>query len=234
MMGRIDNQMQLLILDLDSMIPENHLLRQIKNSVNFDFIYEKASSFYSHTGRKSIDPVVMIKMLLIGYLYGIKSERRLEEEVSLNLAYRWFCELDLMQKIPDHSTFSQNRRRRFRDNTLFRDIFNEIIMQCINMGIVSGNTVVADGSFLPGNVSVNSSIEVIETVQQSSIHYLDELEKEMSEIPGYKEPITKEVTKRTLKSTTDPDCGYINQKGKGAWLFNRDDGRYGTWYNHRR
>ena len=154
MMGRIDNQMQLLILDLDSMIPENHLLRQIKNSVNFDFIYEKASSFYSHTGRKSIDPVVMIKMLLIGYLYGIKSERRLEEEVSLNLAYRWFCELDLMQKIPDHSTFSQNRRRRFRDNTLFRDIFNEIIMQCINMGIVSGNTVVADGSFLPGNVSV--------------------------------------------------------------------------------
>lgn len=92
MMGRIDNQMQLLILDLDSMIPENHLLRQIKNSVNFDFIYEKASSFYSHTGRKSIDPVVMIKMLLIGYLYGIKSERRLEEEVSLNLAYRWFCE----------------------------------------------------------------------------------------------------------------------------------------------
>lgn len=134
MMGRIDNQMQLLILDLDSMIPENHLLRQIKNSVNFDFIYEKASSFYSHTGRKSIDPVVMIKMLLIGYLYGIKSERRLEEEVSLNLAYRWFCELDLMQKIPDHSTFSQNRRRRFRDNTLFRDIFNEIIMQCINMG----------------------------------------------------------------------------------------------------
>ena len=160
MMGRIDNQMQLLILDLDSMIPENHLLRQIKNSVNFDFIYEKASSFYSHTGRKSIDPVVMIKMLLIGYLYGIKSERRLEEEVSLNLAYRWFCELDLMQKIPDHSTFSQNRRRRFRDNTLFRDIFNEIIMQCINMGIVSGNTVVADGSFLPGNVWIDVKINI--------------------------------------------------------------------------
>ncbi len=68
---------------------------------------KKRPLFYSHTGRKSIDPVVMIKMLLIGYLYGIKSERRLEEEVSLNLAYRWFCELDLMQKIPDHSTFSQ-------------------------------------------------------------------------------------------------------------------------------
>ena len=147
MMGRIDNQMQLFILDMDSMIPENHLLKQIKNSVNFDFIYEKAASFYSNKGRRSIDPVVMIKMLLIGYLYGIKSERRLEEEVSLNLAYRWFCDLDLMQKIPDHSTFSQNRRRRFRDNTLFRDIFNEIIIQCVNMGIVNGNITVADGSF---------------------------------------------------------------------------------------
>ena len=202
MMGRIDNQMQLFILDMDSMILENHLLKQIKNSVNFDFIYEKAASFYSNKGRRSIDPVVMIKMLLIGYFYGIKSERRLEEEVSLNLAYRWFCDLYLMQKVPDHSTFSQNRRRRFRDNTLFRDIFNEIIIQCVNMGIVNGNIAVADGSFLPGNVSINSSVKVIETVQQSSIHYLDKLEKEMSEIPGYKEPITKEVTKRTLKSAT--------------------------------
>lgn len=214
MMGKSDNQMQLIILDIDSLIPSNHLLRQIKNCVNFDFIYEKAAPYYSHTGRKSIDPVVMIKMLLIGYLYGIKSERRLEEEVSLNLAYRWFCELELTERVPDHSTFSQNRRRRFKDNTLFREMFNNIVIQCIEKGIVSGETVVADGSFLPANVSLKSSIEVVETVQQSSIHYLDELEKEMSEIAGYKPPSTKEVTKRSLKSSTDSDCGYINQKNK--------------------
>lgn len=189
-------------------------MRQIKNCVNFDFIYEKAAPYYSHTGRKSIDPVVMIKMLLIGYLYGIKSERRLEEEVSLNLAYRWFCELELTERVPDHSTFSQNRRRRFKDNALFREMFNDIVIQCIEKGIVSGETVVADGSFLPANVSLKSSIEVVEKVQQSSIHYLDELEKEMSEIAGYKPPSTKEVTKRSLKSSTDPDCGYINQKNK--------------------
>ena len=115
MMGKQIGQIQMVILDIDSMIPEDHLLRRIKNCVNFDFIYEKAVPYYSHVGRKSIDPVILIKMLLIGYLYGIKSERRLEEEVSLNLAYRWFCGIDLMDRVPDHSTFSQNRRRRFQE-----------------------------------------------------------------------------------------------------------------------
>ena len=97
MMGKQSGQIQMVILDIDSMIPENHLLRRIKNCVNFDCIYEKAALYYSHVGRKSIDPVVLIKMLLIVYLSGIKSEPRLEEEVSLNLAYRWFCGMDLMK-----------------------------------------------------------------------------------------------------------------------------------------
>ena len=127
-------------------------MRRIKNCVNFDFIYEKAAPYYSNIGRKSIDPVILIKMLLIGYLYGIKSERRLEEEVSLNLAYHWFCDMDLMQKVPDHSMFSQNRRRGFKDSTIFREIFNEIVLQCIELGIVSSETGVVDGSFLPSNV----------------------------------------------------------------------------------
>ena len=120
MMGKQSGQIQMVILDIDSMIPEDHLLRRIKNCVNFDFIYEKAAPYYSPVGRKSIDPVVLIKMLLIGYLYGIKSERRLEEEVSLNLAYRWFCGIDLMHRVPDHSTFSQKRRRRFQEVGIFR------------------------------------------------------------------------------------------------------------------
>ncbi len=86
----------------------------------------------------------------IGYLYGIKSERRLEEEVSLNLAYRWFCGIDLMHRVPDHSTFSQNRKRRFKDAGIFREIFNEIVLKCIESGIVSGETGVADGLFRAG------------------------------------------------------------------------------------
>ena len=213
MMGKQNNQMQMIILDIESMIPEKHLLRQIKNCVNFDFIYEKAAPYYSNVGRKSIDPVILVKMLLVGYLYGIKSERRLEEEISFNLAYRWFCQIDLMDRVPDHSTFSQNRRRRFHDNQIFRELFNGIVLQCIEKGIVSGEAV-ADGSFLPANVSLKSSVESIEIIQQSTIRYLDELEAEMSAIPGYQASVPVEVQKRTLKSVTDPDCGYINQKNK--------------------
>lgn len=160
MMGKQDSQMQMIILDIEAMIPERHLLRQIKNCVNFEFIYEKAAPYYSNVGRKSIDPVTLIKMLLVGYLYGIKSERRLEEEISLNLAYGWFCEIDLMDRVPDHSTFSQNRRRRFQDDEIFREIFYGIVLQCIDKGLVFGEAV-ADGSFLPANVSLKSSAESI-------------------------------------------------------------------------
>lgn len=188
MMGKQNSQIQIMILDIDSMIPQDHLLRWIKNCVNFDFIYEKAVPYYSSVGRKSIDPVILIKMLLIGYLYGIKSERRLEEDVSLNLAYRWFCNMDLMQKVPDHSTFSQNRRRRFKDSTIFREIFTEIVLQCIELGIVSGETGVADGSFLPPNVSWESRYDTVEIVRRSTIKYMDELENELSSMPGYVMP----------------------------------------------
>ena len=214
MMGKQNGQIQIAILDIDSMIPEDHLLRQIKDHVNFDFIYEKAAPYYSNIGRKSIDPVILIKMLLIGYLYGIKSERRLEEEVSLNLAYRWFCGLDLMHRVPDHSTFSQNRKRRFKDAGIFREIFNEIVLKCIRLGIVSGETGVADGSFLPSNVSWDSRYEAVETIQRSTVKYMEELETELSSMPGYKKPESVVVEKESLKSCTDPECGYIHQGRK--------------------
>ena len=103
-------------------------------------------------------------MLLIGYLYGIKSEIRLVEEISLNLAYRWFCDIDLMQKVPEHSIFGQNRKRRFKDASIFREIFSEIVMQCIKQNIVSGEIGVADGSFLPSNVSWSSRYEAVESI----------------------------------------------------------------------
>ena len=214
MMGKQSGQIQMVILDIDSMIPEDHLLRQIKNCVNFDFIHEKAAPYYSRIGRKSIDPVILIKMLLIGYLYGIKSERRLEEEVSLNLAYRWFCGIDFTQRAPDHSTFSQNRRRRFQDASIFREIFNEIVLKCIRLGIVSGETGVADGSFLPSNVSWDSRYEAVETVNRSTVKYMAELEKELASMPGYRKPENEETQKESLKSRTDPECGYIHQARK--------------------
>ena len=123
MMGKISGQMRMFIIDINELVPETHMLKRIDKLVDFDFIYKLAAPYYSATGRRSIDPVTLIKMLLIGYLYGIKSERRLVEEVQLNIAYRWFCGLELSDKVPEHSLFSQNRRRRFHDSTLFRDIF---------------------------------------------------------------------------------------------------------------
>ena len=234
MMGKNSRQLKMLFIDIDDLVPENHLLKQIDKLVDFEFIYELAAPYYSTKGRKSIDPVTLIKMLLIGYLYGIKSERRLVEEVQVNIAYRWFCGLDLSDNVPEHSLFSQNRRRRFHDNTLFQDIFNHIILKCIEQGLVTGESVVSDGTFIPANVSGNSKIEVTQTVLKSTVHYLDELDKELSEQRGYRapEPTEKEVT--VLKSKTDPECGYIHQdRKKRAGLSGANDSRYNKWNRDR-
>ncbi len=153
-------------------------------------------------------------MLLIGYLYGIKSERRLEEEVSLNLAYRWFCGIDLMQRVPDHSTFSQNRKRRFKDASIFREIFNEVVLQCIQLGIVSGETGVADGSFLPSNVSWESRYEAVETINRSTIKYMEELESELSAMPGYKEPENVETEKSFSRAVPIQSAVISIRRGK--------------------
>ena len=104
MMGRQSGQMSMIILDLSELIPENHLLRKINQMISFDFIYDLVAPYYRANGRPSVDPVSMFKMLLVGYLYGVKSERRLVQEVQLNIAYRWFCGFELTDKIPDHST----------------------------------------------------------------------------------------------------------------------------------
>ncbi|MEO1420973.1 MAG: IS1182 family transposase, partial [Pseudomonadota bacterium] len=108
---------------------------------------------YSSTGRPSIDPELMIRMLIIGYTHGIRSERRLCEEVHLNLAYRWFCRLDLMDPIPDHSTFSKNRHGRFRDSDLFRKVFDDVVARCIATGVVGGEHFATDASLIQADAN---------------------------------------------------------------------------------
>lgn len=215
MMGRNSGQIQMVILDMEALIPEKHLLRKINKLVSFEFIYELAKPFYSDKGRPSIDPVCLIKMLLVGYLYGIRSERRLEEEIALNIAYRWFCGFELVDKIPDHSVFSQNRRRRFTDDQIFRDIFNRIVIECIENNLVTGEKVVSDGSFfIPANVSLTSKVETTVLVEKSVVSYLDELDAELETTPGYTVPKTVTEERLQLKSRTDIDCGYIHQERK--------------------
>ena len=113
MMGRQSGQMSMIILDLSELIPENHLLRKINQMISVDFIYDLEAPYYPANGRPSVGPVSMFKMLLVGYLYGVKSERRLVQEVQLNIVYRWFCGFELTDKIPDHSTFSKTRLRTY-------------------------------------------------------------------------------------------------------------------------
>lgn len=122
--------------NLERHIPDNHLLRKIDQFLNFDQIRTHLQSFYSHTGRPSIDPELMTRMLLVGYCYGIRSERKLCEEVNFNLAYRWFCRLGLEDEIPDHSTFSKNRHGRYRDSDLFRFMFETVVQRCMEEGRV--------------------------------------------------------------------------------------------------
>ena len=208
MMGRTDGQMRMIVLDLSELIPTNHLLRKIEASISFSFIYDLLAPFYPAVGRPSVDPVSMFKMLLVGYLYGIKSERRLVQEIQLNIAYRWFCGFELADKIPDHSTFSKTRIRKWNESQLFSKAFIEIVRQCIEAGLVDGKEMAADGSYLPAQVSRNSWIDLETTVEQSMFSYLDALDQELSE-QGFKKPPTRTIKKKVTTSTTDPECGYI-------------------------
>jgi transposase len=216
MMGKHNGQIEMAVIDMEQMIPPNHLLRKINQLVNFGFIYEQAAELYAKSGRPSIDPVLLVKMLLVGYLYGIKSERRLEQEVQLNIAYRWFCGLQLTERVPDHSTFSQNRRRRFGNSGLYREIFYEIVRQCIDRGLADGEQTVCDGSFLPAEVSKSSCITVEANVKKSMQSYLDILDEELAAQPGYKPIERKTQEVRRLTSKTDLDCGFIHHGKKNG------------------
>jgi len=123
---------------LEEQIPADHLLRLIDCYVDFSFVRGQLKGFYSAMGRPSIDPEVLLRLLVVGYLYGITSERRLMEEVRMHLAYRWFTRLSFDQEIPDHSTFSKNRHGRFRQSGVFRRVFEEIVQRCLEAGLVEG------------------------------------------------------------------------------------------------
>ena len=129
---------------LERHVPEDHLLRAIDRFVDLGGVRAHLAPFYSETGRPSIDPELLIRMLIVGYCFGIRSERRLCDEVHLNLAYRWFCRLGLEGDVPDHSTFSKNRHGRFRDSDLLRELFETTVRRCIAEGLVGGDGVAAE------------------------------------------------------------------------------------------
>lgn len=154
MMGHTANQDQLFYaFNLEEHIPSDHLLRGINQFLDLSTLREHLAPFYSHTGRPSIDPELMIRILVIGYCFGIRSERRLCEEVHLNLAYRWFCRLGLEDKIPNHSTFSKNRHGRFRDSEAFRHVFEVVLGRCMTEGLVRGEGFAVDTSVIKADAN---------------------------------------------------------------------------------
>src|ERR1700726_5062296 len=154
---------------LQDQIPEDHLLRLIDRYVDFSFVRERLKDFYSPMGRPSIDPEVLLRLLLVGYLYGITSERRLLDEVRMHLAYRWFTRLGFEQEIPDHSTFSKNRHGRFRQSDVFREVFEEIVRRCLAAGLAKGENLAVAGTMVGANASRQSRVTSSEFAERAPV-----------------------------------------------------------------
>src|SRR3984893_7879693 len=195
---------------IEDQVPENHLLRLIDRHISFDFVREKLKDSYSDTGRPSIDPELLLRILLIGYLYGVTSERKLVEELQMHLAWRWFTGLSFDQEIPHHSTFSKNRHGRFQESNLFQQLFEEIVDRCMEAGLVEGEHLSVDGSFIQANADHHSRVPreqlaEIAKVNHTVREYLVELERE--------NPVEPPVEQQDKVSTTDPDSTYATKGG---------------------
>src|SRR4051812_32032112 len=143
---------------LERHVPAAHLLRAIDRFVDLSEVRSHLAPFYSSTGRPSIDPELLVRMLLVGYCYGIRSERRLCEEVHLNLAYRWFCRLGLNGQVPDHSTFSRNRHGRFRESNILRRLFESVVELCLREGLIGGDGFAVDASLIAADANKHRSL----------------------------------------------------------------------------
>src|SRR5256885_15437899 len=216
MMGQHDRSEALFYyFRLEDQVPENHLLRLIDKHISFEFVRQELKDSYSETGRPSIDPELLLRILLIGYLYGITSERKLVEELRMHLAWRWFTGLGFDQEIPHHSTFSKNRHGRFQESKLFEQVFEEIVARCLKAGLVQGDNLSVDGSFVEANASKESRIPREQLVEAAQVNhtvrqYLVELEQQ--------NPVEESVHQQDQVSTTDPDSTYATKGGTPARL----------------
>ena len=153
---------------LERHVPDDHLLRKIDRFVDLSGLRAHLGPYYSDVGRPSIDPELMMRMLIVGYCFGIRSERRLCEEVHLNLAYRWFCRLGLDGDVPDHSTFSKNRHGRFRESDLFRKLFETVVERCIEEGVVGGEAFAVDASMIVADAYRQRGVANVEDLDPTS------------------------------------------------------------------
>jgi transposase len=192
----------------EELIPENHILRLIDRHVGFSFIQEKVKPLYSHTGRPSVDPEVMMRMLLVGYLFGINSERRLCDEVQMHVGYRWFVELSLEDKVPDHSTFSKNRHGRFKESGVYQQIFDQIVTQCVEKGLVSGTHFTVDSTLVKANAATKTMEPIVVALRPTE--YLEKVEQE--------NPVSEPYNKSEQEEAWEPRGDYPD---KGSSISNQ-------------
>jgi transposase len=200
---------------LEDQVPENHLLQLIDKHISFEFVRQQLKDSYRETGRPSIDPELLLRILLIGYLYGISSERKLVEELRMYLAWRWFTGLSFDQEIPHHSTFSKNRHGRFQESKLFEELFEQIVKQCMEVGLVRGDKLSVDGSFVEANAAKESRIPREQLAEAAQVHQsLRQYLRELAE----QNPVEEPVHEQDQVSTTDPDSTYATKGGVPARL----------------
>ena len=214
------------VVTMESLVPRNHLVRQLDAALDFEFIRDEVRHLYcADNGRPAVDPVLLFKMMFIGYLFGIPSERRLVKEIQVNVAYRWFLGLNLTDSIPDASTLSQNRRRRFNGTAVFQNIFDNIVEQAMAQGLVGGKALFTDSTHLQASANKGQFDQIELAVSPSA--YLAQVDAAVEEdrkkegkkplSPSNKPP----KTKLTKVSRTDKDAGYMvrDQKPKGFFYL---------------
>ncbi|MHC1683595.1 MAG: IS1182 family transposase [Clostridiaceae bacterium] len=225
-MLRIDNdkQQKLEIVMIENLVPQDHLLRIIDKRIDFSFIRDLTKDKYcENNGRPALDPVKFFKILFIGYLFGIRSERQLVKEIEVNVAYRWFLGMSLTDKVIDHSTLSKTRQRKYKDVNIFEEIFNHIVRIAIDKKLVKGNTLYIDSTHLKANANNKKFVKV--EIEKSVKSYVDDLEKAINEErekhgkKPLKEKEIKPEIKETKKSTTDPESGYMYRDNKPEGFF---------------
>ena len=203
--------------DLEDVVPGDHFLRRIDAALDLDWLRRELAPYYSRTGRPSICPELMVRMLIVGYCYSIRSERRLCREVELNLAYRWFCRLGLENRVPDHSTFSVNRHGRFRDGGVFRRVFEEVVRRCMAAGLVGGEGFAVDASVIEADASR------FQRVEGSAVDWTDDqrnsrpVREYLEALEGDQSPTNPERKPKAL-SPVDPTAAWTT-RGRHKVMF---------------
>jgi len=222
-----DNRCQIQFLSIDDLVPQDHILRDIDRSINFSFIYDLVKGLYCHdNGRPSVDPVVLFKIPLVQFLFGIRSMRQTIKEIEVNMAYRWFLGYGMTDEIPHFTTFGKNYVRRFADDDIFERIFERILLEAVKSGFVDASAVFIDATHI--KASANKKKAVNEEVKVKAKHYHNELMEEINRDRAEhgKNPFkdkdddedTPAPTKNVKTSTTDPECGLFH-KGEHEKMF---------------